>query len=77
MGNDFPIVVRISGDDRIPGGRTLQESQFIAPMIVEAGASALEISGGTVPDAFWAVVPPAGTPLALNAGSAAAVKQVV
>jgi len=77
VGNGFPIVVRISGDDRIPGGRTLQETQFIAPMIVEAGASALEISGGTVPDAFWAVVPPAGTPLALNAGSAAAVKQVV
>ena len=75
--NDFPIIVRISGDDRIPGGRTVQETQFIAPMIVEAGANALEISGGTVPHAFWAVVPPAGTPLALNADSAAAVKQVV
>lgn len=77
VGNDFPIVVRISGDDRIPGGRTLQETEFIAPMIVEAGASALEISGGTVPNAFWAVVPPAGTPPALNADSAAAVKQIV
>jgi NADPH-dependent 2,4-dienoyl-CoA reductase/sulfur reductase-like enzyme len=76
VGKDFPVVVRISGDDRIPGGRTLQETQFIAPMIVKAGASALEISGGTVPDAFWAVVPPTGTPLALNADSAAAVKQV-
>ncbi|MFC1822654.1 FAD-dependent oxidoreductase, partial [Thermodesulfobacteriota bacterium] len=77
VGQDFPVIVRISGDDRVPGGRTLQETQFLAPMIVEAGASALEISGGTVPNAFWAVVPPAGTPLALNAEYARAVKQAV
>jgi len=73
-GPDFPIIVRMSGDDRVPGGRTLQETQFIAPILVEAGIDALEISGGSVPGA---VVPPSGTPLALNAPFAEAVKQVV
>lgn len=77
VGGDFPIIVRISGDDRVPGGRTLQETQFIAPILVEAGVDAFEVSGGTIPTTFWAVVPPSGTPLALNAPFAEAVKQVV
>jgi 2,4-dienoyl-CoA reductase-like NADH-dependent reductase (Old Yellow Enzyme family)/thioredoxin reductase len=77
VGRDFPIIVRMSGDDRVPGGRTLEETQFIAPILVEAGVDALEISGGTVPTALWAVVPPSGTPLALNAPFAEAVKRVV
>jgi NAD(H)-dependent 7beta-hydroxy-3-oxo-delta4-cholenoic acid oxidoreductase len=76
-GRDFPIIVRISGDDRVPGGRTLQETQFIAPRLVEAGLDAFEVSGGTVPTTFWAVMPPSGTPLAPNASFAEAVKQVV
>jgi len=76
-GRDFPIIVRISGDDRVPGGRTLQETQFIAPILVEAGVDAFEVSGGTIPTAFWGVVPPSGTPLALNAPFAEAVKRVV
>jgi 2,4-dienoyl-CoA reductase-like NADH-dependent reductase (Old Yellow Enzyme family)/pyruvate/2-oxoglutarate dehydrogenase complex dihydrolipoamide dehydrogenase (E3) component len=76
-GGDFPIIVRMSGDDRVPGGRTIQETQFIAPILVEAGVDALEISGGSVPATYWAVVPPSGTPLALNAPFAEAVKQVV
>jgi 2,4-dienoyl-CoA reductase-like NADH-dependent reductase (Old Yellow Enzyme family)/thioredoxin reductase len=76
-GSDFPVIVRISGDDRIPGGRTIQETQILAPIIAEAGADALEISGGAVPEVFWAVVPPLGTPTAFNADFAAAIKQVV
>lgn len=77
VGEDFPIIVRMSGDERRTGGRTLQESQFIARILVEAGVDALEVSGGTVPTVFWAVVPPSGTPLALNAEFAEAMKQVV
>jgi len=76
-GRDFPIIVRISGDDRVPGGRTLEETQFIAPILVEAGVDAFEVSGGTIPTTFWAVVPPSGTPLALNAPFAEAIKRVV
>lgn len=77
VGKDFPIIVRIAGDERRTGGRTLQESQFIARILVEAGVDALEVSGGTIPTVFWAVVPPSGTPLALNAPFANSIKQVV
>jgi 2,4-dienoyl-CoA reductase-like NADH-dependent reductase (Old Yellow Enzyme family)/thioredoxin reductase len=77
VGEDFPIIVRMSGDERRTGGRTVQESQFIARILVEAGVDALEVSGGTVPNVFWAVVPPSGTPLALNAAFSEAMKGVV
>ncbi|MCX5866395.1 MAG: FAD-dependent oxidoreductase [Proteobacteria bacterium] len=77
VGQDFPIIVRISGEERRTGGRTFQESQFIARILVDTGVDALEISGGTVPTVMWAVVPPSGTPLALNAPFAEAIKQVV
>ena len=76
-GSDFPVMVRLSGDERVAGGRTLAETQFIAPLIEAAGADALEISAGTVPDAFWAVVPPSGTQAPLNADAAEAIKKVV
>ncbi len=77
VGKDFPIIVRMSGDERRTGGRTLQETQFIARILVDAGVNALEVSGGTIPNVFWAVVAPSGTPLALNADSAQAIKEVV
>lgn len=77
VGRDFPILVRISGDERRTGGRTLQETQFLARILVEAGVDAFEVSGGTVPHVFWAVVPPSGTPLALNAEFSKAIKKVV
>lgn len=77
VGPDFPVIVRIAGDERRTGGRTLQESQFIARILVDAGVDAIEVSGGTIPTVFWAVVAPSGTPLALNADFAHAIKQVV
>jgi len=77
VGRDFPIIVRMSGDERRTGGRTLQETQFIARILVEAGVDALEVSGGTIPTVFWAVVAPSGTPLGLNADFSKAIKEVV
>ena len=76
-GHDFPVILRISGDELIPGGRTIQETQYIAPILVEAGADAFEISRGVYPDLSWSIYPPTGTPLAWNAPYAAAVKEVV
>ncbi len=77
VGPEFPLIVRIAGDERRTGGRTLQESQFIARILVDAGVNAIEVSGGTIPTVFWAVVAPSGTPLALNADFAHGIKQVV
>ncbi|MBT7369088.1 MAG: FAD-dependent oxidoreductase, partial [Gammaproteobacteria bacterium] len=77
VGPDFPITLRMSGDERRTGGRTTQETQFIARTLAEAGVDSIEISGGVIPTVFHGVVPPQGTELALNAPYAKLIKEVV
>ncbi|MBW1900855.1 MAG: FAD-dependent oxidoreductase [Deltaproteobacteria bacterium] len=76
-GSDFPVIVRISGDEMMPGGRNLLETEAIAPLLVEAGADALHITGGSFPETSWWVMPPAGTPFGLNVGAASTVRKAV
>jgi NAD(H)-dependent 7beta-hydroxy-3-oxo-delta4-cholenoic acid oxidoreductase len=76
-GRDFPVILRISGDEYVYGGRTLGDTLYIAPKLVEAGVDAFEISGGVQPEMTWRIMPPTGTPLGLNVPAAAAIKQVV
>jgi len=76
-GDDFPIIMRISGDMMAPGGMDIRETQYIAPILAEAGIDAFHISCGVFPDASWRIIPPTGTPLRPNVGLSAAVKDVV
>lgn len=76
-GRDFPVVMRLSGDELTPGGRDIEETRYIAPMLVEAGVHAFHISSGTFPQMSWRILPPHGTPMGLNVPYAAAVKEVV
>jgi len=46
-GKDFPVLVRFSGEEWMPGYRTLDESVRIAKTLEEAGVDALDISAGT------------------------------
>ena len=46
LGPDFPIMVRINGDDYIDGGITLEQAQVHAQMLVEAGANGFSVSSG-------------------------------
>jgi 2,4-dienoyl-CoA reductase-like NADH-dependent reductase (Old Yellow Enzyme family)/thioredoxin reductase len=76
VGPDFPILIRISGAEFEPGGRTIEETQYIAPLLVEAGVNAIQISAGTL-NVPWITTPPMGTPLAPNATFSEAIKKVV
>ena len=76
-GRDFPVILRISGDEYVPGGRTLSDTLYIAPKLVAAGVDAFEVSGGVQPELTWRILPPTGSPLGLNVPAAAALKQVV
>ncbi|MDD5712080.1 MAG: FAD-dependent oxidoreductase [Smithellaceae bacterium] len=77
VGEDFPIIMRISGDDLVHGGRDLRETLYIAPLMVAAGVNAFHVSSGVYPDMSWRVIPPTGTPLALNTAFSRALKEVV
>ena len=46
-GEDFPVIFRISGDEFIKGGRTVEGSIEICKHMEEAGADAIDVSGGT------------------------------
>ncbi|MBW1903104.1 MAG: FAD-dependent oxidoreductase [Deltaproteobacteria bacterium] len=76
-GNDFPIIIRLSGEEGIPGSRTLEETQYMTRILVEAGVNAIDVSVGFVPDLAFRLVPPMGTPVACNASYSAALKEIV
>jgi 2,4-dienoyl-CoA reductase-like NADH-dependent reductase (Old Yellow Enzyme family) len=46
VGPDYPIWYRLGADDMIPGGLTVDDAVMAAPLLVEAGVDALDISGG-------------------------------
>ncbi|MFO8101329.1 MAG: FAD-dependent oxidoreductase [Dehalococcoidia bacterium] len=76
-GKDFPLIIRISGDELAPGGRNIRETQYIAPRLVEAGVNAFHVSAGSMPQTSWRIMPPTGTPLGINVPLAADLKKVV
>ena len=47
VGREFPIGVRISADEFLPGGITIQDSAEIARMLEKAGAHCIDITCGT------------------------------
>lgn len=76
-GGDLPLTLAISGFDRIPGGRAIDDTQRMARQLVQAGVDAFRISGGTMDKLGSQVIPGAHLGSALNAGAARALKQVV
>ena len=45
VGKDFPILIKINGDDFLEGGLTIEESKKIANSLSKLGFAAIEISG--------------------------------
>jgi NADPH-dependent 2,4-dienoyl-CoA reductase/sulfur reductase-like enzyme len=46
VGDDFPILFRISGDEFVEGGLTITDTKMIAPMLVEAGVDIISVTAG-------------------------------
>jgi len=46
VGKDFPILIKINGDDFLDGGVTVEESKNIASKLSKLGFAAIEVSGG-------------------------------
>jgi 2,4-dienoyl-CoA reductase-like NADH-dependent reductase (Old Yellow Enzyme family)/thioredoxin reductase len=45
-GDDFPIIYRISADEMVEGGLTIEDTKVIAQILEEAGIAALHVSAG-------------------------------
>ena len=77
VGPDFPITLRISGFERVAGGRPMYETALVAPLLVEAGVDAFHVSGGVIDRLVTRMVNGSDDGDGLNVGAAAAVKEVV
>jgi len=62
IGRAFPLIFRISAEERVPGGRTLDESRVVARMIEEAGVDAIDVSVGVSGSSQYIIAPPAVPP---------------
>ena len=59
VGRDFIVMFRISGDERIPGGRTGYETVLIARMLEEAGVDVIDVSTSVKGSHQYISAPPA------------------
>lgn len=75
-GKDFPISFRISGEERVEGGRLIDETVIIAKALEGAGADAIHVSTGVYASMPY-IIPPASFPAGYNLDAARAVKQAV
>jgi NADPH-dependent 2,4-dienoyl-CoA reductase/sulfur reductase-like enzyme len=56
-GKDFPVILRISGEERIPGGRELPGTLDICRLAQAAGADAIHVSAGMPDSEEWECPP--------------------
>jgi 2,4-dienoyl-CoA reductase (NADPH2) len=77
IGDALPITLRISGYERVAGGRPIFETAQVAPQLVAAGVDCFHVSGGVIDRLVTGMVNGADDGDALNVGAAAAVKQAV
>ena len=73
-GEDFPIIFRISGDERLPGGRTIEETSLITQRLESAGVDAFHISTGAYGSVQY-MVPPMSVSPGFNVADAWYIKQ--
>ncbi|MEE9491507.1 MAG: FAD-dependent oxidoreductase [Dehalococcoidia bacterium] len=79
VGPDFPIIIRLNGDEHIEGGLTLEDNKLIAQRLESAGVDALSISAGIYESPPWysRIFPAMGMPMGCNVPLAAEIKKVV
>lgn len=75
-GADYPVLVRISGEEYVEGGLTIEDSKKIARALAADGADALHISVGNYATIHF-VVPPMDKERGFNVWAADAIKRAV
>jgi 2,4-dienoyl-CoA reductase (NADPH2) len=75
-GKDFPLTLRISGDERQPGGRDIAGTLEIVPRLVEAGVDAFHVSGGVIDRLTTGIIAGSSYGWGYNVPEAAAIKKI-
>ena len=77
VSRDFPIVLRVSGSERVPGGNGLDEMLYLAPKFEAAGVDMLEVSGGVQYEDLQDILPSHSQKIGKNVYEASEIKKVV
>lgn len=75
--SDFPVTVRLSGFERESGGREINDTQRLAPLLVAAGVDCLHVSGGVGDANITQIITGPEFAPGYNLASAAAIRQTV
>ena len=75
-GKDFPLTLRISGDERQPGGRDIKGTLEMVPRLVEAGVDAFHVSGGVIDRLTTGIIAGSSYGPGFNVPEAAAIKKI-
>ena len=75
VGDDFPILYRMSAEERIPGGTTLEDTLQLVGMLEQAGVDCFDVSAG-IYDSIEAIYSLYGQPPGALLPLATAVKRV-
>jgi len=76
VGPDFPVTCRLSADEYVEGGLTIEDSKQIARKLEEHGADALHVSA-CIGASWYLIHPPYYAPEGIFVPLAAAIKSVV
>ena len=78
-GSDFPVQIRISGDECVGGssGRDMTDTQRIAPILEAAGVDCFHVSGGVISPLVDQIIAGANYECGFNVPAAHAIKEIV
>ena len=75
-GKDFPVIAKITGDEKIVGGLTIADTKIFARYMEEAGLDAIGVTVCAFPSLNW-MSAPSDVESGFNAANAKAVKESV
>ncbi|WP_026485734.1 oxidoreductase [Caldanaerobius polysaccharolyticus] len=76
VGNGYPIIFRLSGDEKVVGGRNIDDSRAVARVMEEAGVDAIHVSAGVYASTQY-IIAPAAMPPGFNVYAAEEIKKAV
>lgn len=75
-GNDYPVIIKLSGEERVPGGMTISDTKIFAKYFEEAGYDAIEVTICTYASLDW-MSAPEDVPMGFNAKNAKEIRESV
>lgn len=75
-GRDFPVIIKLSSEEKVPGGMTISDTKIFAKYFEDAGYDAIEATICTYASLDW-MSAPEDVPMGFNAYNAKEIKESV